>query len=118
MAWETRKGSDGRYYTRSRRRPGGRVAREYIGSGAVAELLAQLDAQQRKERALEAELAAQVQAERAAYYARLFGPLDALEAASSELMRQTLTELGYRQHDRGEWRRPRGNKSSQEAGST
>jgi hypothetical protein len=110
MAWETRNGN-GRYYTRSHWRSG-RVVREYVGSGALAELLAQFDAQVREEQALEAAIAAEEQAERDTYYARLFGPLDVLEAASSVLVRETLTAAGYVQHERGEWRRPRGSQKT------
>lgn len=112
MAWETRKGSSGRYYTRSRRQHG-RVVREYVGSGAVAEMLAQLDAHLREEQAQDAAIAAEEQAARDAYYARLFGPVDVLDAASRVLLRQTLTALGYHQHDRGEWRRLRGSKKAE-----
>jgi hypothetical protein len=112
MAWETRKGSrGGRYYTRSHRRKG-RVVREYVGSGELAALLAQLDAQEREEQEMEAALAAAAQAECDAYYARLFGPLDALEAASRVLVRQALKAAGYQQHQRGEWRRPRGSQKT------
>jgi hypothetical protein len=49
MAWEK-----GRYYTRSRRR-NGRVIREYIGTGNLAVLAAQLDAVERVKRAQESE---------------------------------------------------------------
>ncbi len=111
MTWETRQGK-GRYYTRTHRRPGGRRVREYVGTGALAEMIARFDAQSREEQALKAAIAAEEQAERDAYYARLFGPLDVLEAASSVLVREALTAAGYVQHERGEWRRPRGNQET------
>lgn len=49
MAWETRKGSSGSYYTRSKR-VDGRVVREYIGTGEVALEVAELDAIEREQR--------------------------------------------------------------------
>jgi hypothetical protein len=114
MAWETRKGSrSGRYYTRSRRQDG-RVVREYVGSGAAAAVIARHDAQRRAEQELAAAQAAEAQAVRDAYYARLFGPLDVLEVASAVLIRQTLTAAGYRQHDRGDWRKPRAQRDTAE----
>src|SRR4051794_39320882 len=49
MGWER-----GRYYTRSRK-VNGRVVREYVGSGYVAELAAQLDGLDRDQRESEAD---------------------------------------------------------------
>jgi hypothetical protein len=99
MAWETRE-RGGRYYTRSKR-VNGRVRREYVGTGALAEAIADLDGYDRLRR-----VAAQ-DATRAA-----FDELDELEAAVSEydaavtrILTLTLEAAGYHRHDRGEWRR-------------
>jgi hypothetical protein len=106
MAWETRR-RGGRYYTRSRK-VRGRVVREYVGTGQIAELCAQLDAMEREERDSEAELQRAAWRERNAHYAALFGPLDMLDAACDALVCQELEAAGYHQHHRGEWRRRRG----------
>ena len=44
MGWDK-----GRYYTRSKK-ANGRVVREYVGAGRVAELVAQMDALERERR--------------------------------------------------------------------
>jgi len=49
MAWESRKGSSGSYYTRSLRVKG-KVVREYIGTGPTALAIAELDALDRQQR--------------------------------------------------------------------
>ena len=99
MAWETRKGQ-GRYYTRSKR-VGGRVVREYVGTGPVAEAVAARDAYERSERL----------AEREAWIHRR----EEIEAISKAVERFTanvhaithaaLEVEGYHQHHRGEWRK-------------
>lgn len=98
MGWDK-----GRYYTRSRK-VNGRVVREYCGVGEVAELAAQMDARKRAEREAEREARRAKKAE-----------LDALDAGVKELdeladllARAALLAAGYRQHNRGEWRRKRG----------
>ena len=96
MSWE-----QGRYYTRSKR-SGGRIVREYIGSGDVAELLAKIDARDAEER--EAELARR--RERRAADEALEGEIDEFcllveAAAHAELM-----EAGFHFH-RGRWRKRR-----------
>jgi len=101
MAWETRKGT-GCYYTRSKR-VNGRVVREYIGTGTVAQMIAMLDGQSRRER----------DEERAARNARRaeFGRATALVDRSWEavlgLTRAVLVSNGYYRHHRGEWRKKR-----------
>jgi hypothetical protein len=104
MAWETRTGSSGRYYTRSKK-VGGRVRREYVGAAGspLAELAAAEDALHREAR----ERAAQDRRTEAERLAALDAPLDALDALTGALHRATLTLAGYRQHKRGEWRRTR-----------
>ncbi len=101
MGWETRR-RGGRYYTRSRR-VGGRVVREYIGMGPLADLIARHDADARGRRA------ARAAAERAAR-----AEADAMEALVVDVGRlvdalaeATLRVAGYRRHHRGEWRRHR-----------
>lgn len=104
MAWEKR-GKCGPYYTRSRRE-GGRVVREYVGRGRVAEAVAEADRvlaeageelrrQEREKRAAEAELE------------RLWQAYSVMVAAA---LRGALEAAGYHQHQRGEWRRKRGQK--------
>ena len=100
MGWER-----GRYYYRSRK-VGGRVVRQYIGTGEVAELVAQTDALERERR--ETERAAR-RAERAELEA-LDVPLDQLNDLADLLARAALVAAGFRQYKRGEWRKKRGNR--------
>ncbi len=102
MAWERRtRGS--RYYTRSVR-VGGRVHRDYVGSGLLGALAAREDATRRHER----------EAQRAALVAEhhrlgiLDAPLLELDTLADALTAGALLLAGYRQHDRGDWRRQRG----------
>jgi hypothetical protein len=53
MAWEKRE-RGGLYYTRSRK-VNGKVVREYVGTGPLAELAAQMDAVKRCQRQEEAQ---------------------------------------------------------------
>jgi hypothetical protein len=101
MAWERRK-RGGLYYTRSKK-IGGRVIREYVGSGPLAELAVLMDEEDRLRREEEAE-AWRDDRER----------LEALEAPIAELCEITetlaqaaLLAAGYHQHKRGEWRKRR-----------
>ena len=101
MAWERRSGR-GRYYTRSTK-VGGRVRREYVGAGLLAELAAAEDALHREAREREAQ-DRRTERER---LAALDAPLDALDVLTGALSRAALVAAGYRQHKRGEWRRTR-----------
>jgi hypothetical protein len=100
--WETRNGK-GQYYIRPRRE-GGRIVREYIGAGIWGEYWAAQDAEARSERA-----------ERAAALSTEVDKLVELDklvaayAATVELVaREALVAAGYRRHERGEWRKTRG----------
>jgi hypothetical protein len=101
MAWETRNGK-GRYYTRTRRE-GGRVVREYVGTGPAAEAAAALDERRRAGRRAQAEAR---KAEEASWR-DAEAPLRQLEVVTKVLMAAALIVAGFRQHDRGAWRRRR-----------
>lgn len=101
MGWETRDGR-GRYYTRSRRE-GGRVVREYVGTGATAEAIAHLDALVRERRA----------AERSAWSRErsftddLTAAVLAFNALGEALARAALMAASYHRHHRRAWRKRR-----------
>lgn len=102
MGWD----KGGRYYSRSRRE-NGRVVREYVGSGTIGELASGWDAIERDKRATERGVA---RAERE--------ELDALDASLVDLneladllARAALAAAGYRQHNRGNWRKRRGDRT-------
>ena len=101
MAWETRKGSSGRYYTRSRRE-GGRVIREYIGCGLVAEAIAALDAQERWLREEQDERLGEQVVEAQAVDQQL----NDIGELCDVLAQVVLWQAGYHKH-RGEWRKRR-----------
>jgi len=97
MGWER-----GRYYTRSRK-VNGRVVREYVGAGLGGILAAQLDAEEREQRAVDREAARVAEEEMTA----LDQPLVELNALADRLIRAALLIAGYQQHKRGEWRKKR-----------
>ena len=101
MGWETRRGR-GRYYTRSRK-VHGRIIREYVGTGPVAELAAQQDAEKRVKR-----LAARERLHHgAAQWTGAAAPLMQLSQLLDGLTAATLIAAGYHQHHRGTWRKRR-----------
>ena len=97
--WENRE-RGGRYYTRSRK-VDGRVVREYVGAGPLAELAARADSLERERREGEAE-ARRAEEER---LDALEAPVEALCEAAELLARAALVAAGYHRHKRGEWRR-------------
>jgi hypothetical protein len=103
VAWEKRE-RGGRYYTRSRRSPkDGRVIREYVGSGPLAEIAATSDRTKRElaeaEREREKEELGRLEA--------LAAPLEEISEAAEILAHAHLIALGYHRH-KGEYRRARG----------
>jgi hypothetical protein len=99
--WEKRK-RGGLYYTRSRK-VDGRVVREYVGGGVRGEIAARMDAQERQRREEEA-AAWKEERER---LEELAGLVDEFCEAVETVARATLLAAGFRQHNRGEWRRRR-----------
>jgi hypothetical protein len=101
MGWEKRRRGN-TYYTRSRR-VGGRVVREYIGGGFLGEAAARQDAEERAA----TDRRAQEWAARRAELEAGDGRGNQFLAALETYLRATLFLAGFRQHHRGEWRRPR-----------
>jgi hypothetical protein len=103
VGWEKRE-RGGRYYTRSRRSPvDGRVVREYVGSGPLAEIIAEEDRTKRE--LAEAELErGEAELER---IKALAAPLEELSEAAEILVHAHLVAAGYHRH-KGEYRRARG----------
>lgn len=99
MSWFHR--GNGTFYYERARKVGGKVVKEYIGRGPLAELAALLDAQRRAER--EAAIRdARNERERVKASVEL-----AVELAEliELLVKGHLLVAGFHQHDRGEWRR-------------
>ena len=101
MGWETRRGQ-GRYYTRSRK-VNGRIIREYVGTGLVAELAAQQDAETRAQRLAERQRLQQ----EATRWTSAVAPLTQLSQLLDGLTAAVLIAAGYHQHHRGAWRKRR-----------
>lgn len=102
MGWERRQ-RGGTYYTRSRR-VAGRVVREYVGTGPLAELTAAVDADARAERAA-ARQRLLVERQRVD---TVSAAVSAVADLAEALARVALVAAGYRRHDRGQWRKRRG----------
>jgi hypothetical protein len=108
MGWDK-----GRYYTRSTKVKG-RVVREYVGTGVVAELAAQMDNIKRQNRDFERAI---LRAEKAEL-TDLDDRLNELSAVAELLARAALLVAGFRQHKRGEWRKKRDNRNRGEQASS
>ena len=101
MAWETRE-RGGHYYTRSKR-VNGRVLREYIGSGELAEITSEIDADRRTLRKAQR----QQQSTELERLEALAAPVGELCEVTEILVRAHLLAGGLHEH-KGEWRRERG----------
>ena len=100
--WEWRE-RGGPYYTRSRKEDD-RVVREYVGGGALGQIAALEDDHKRRRRQEEAAL----WKEERESLEKLTAPVDELCEAAEVLARAALLAAGYRRHNRGEWRKRRG----------
>jgi hypothetical protein len=100
MAWERRR--NGTYYYRTLKEQG-RVIKEYVGTGPVAEVAAERDA---VVRAARAEAVTQLHQEQAAFQA-LDRPVADFAITLETLTRAHLVRNGYHRHHGGEWRRRR-----------
>ena len=102
MGWEKR-ARGGLYYTRSKK-IGNQVVREYVGTGPLAQLAAEMDALDRQRRQEEAEA---WRTERECMEA-LETPIEELCQAAEVLAQAALLAAGYHRHNRGQWRKRRG----------
>ncbi len=96
MGWERG------YYYRVRKE-GGRVVREYIGTGRLADLAAQADSLERAKRRQEAFELHRVKAE----LATLEAVVSTMVETMNLVARAALLAAGFHQHKRGEWRKRR-----------
>lgn len=101
MAWEARE-RGGSYYTRSYREDG-RVRREYVGTGGIAETLAHADETRRRARELERKR----EREDLERLEALAAPVREVDDKAEVLARAVLVAAGYRRR-KGEWRLRRG----------
>ncbi len=99
MSWESRNGM-GRYYTRSER-VGGRIVREYVGSGIVGEMAHKLDLISREVCASNFDAKNKLAMEQR----DLEAEFDRFEANIKCLMHAHLILAGFHLHKRGEWRK-------------
>jgi hypothetical protein len=103
----------GRRYYYQRRRVGGRIEYSYIGPAGRerTELFAAIDQLDRERRRHELAIS---QAARAEFAELAATPteLTLLFAEARAEVARVLTEAGYHQHDRGQWRKRRGHKST------
>ena len=99
MSWESRK-NGGRYYTRSRR-VNGSIVREYVGTGPLAEISAELDEFERECRAEQREADRLIREQQT--------ELDLQSKSYADLVdmiaRISLVAGGCYQHNRGTWRK-------------
>ncbi len=102
MALETRQRGSVYYYRA--RKEGGRVVKEYAGAGHVALVARDADERLRIVEQIEAE---ERRSALAAFEAEE-APLADLCRRTELLARGALLGAGYRRHDRGEWRKRRG----------
>src|SRR4051812_11317797 len=100
MGWKTRGGRS--YFYRSER-VGGRVVSNYVGSGELASLMADLGATDRVRREVEAIDRRERQAKAERFAARIARVCRTLTVAAEAI----IEGAGYHRHHRGEWRKRR-----------
>lgn len=101
MAWERRR--NGKIYYYAKRRTGGAICSEYIGSGYPALLAEQLTERAREEADRKRQEWQAIRDEQA----RLDQMVDDFGKLATSLADAALLLSGHRQHKRGEWRKRR-----------